>query len=542
MDDPPPPYFPPAHHHHHPGEMHPLMAAAHHNYTKSPLCRLPDAILIRLMRHHCDLVAIECLRRTSRVFLALFHEAFTNNNEDEAAQHYFSTQDTHILPWPTSEIPFSFFSRQEADTFLSLLAREAYCGDCLAARGRADWEARVARLTKRYLPCVGCGVDRPACLFSAAERKRGEDMMCIGHQGHVRLCQHVVVKWDRLVSEAKQRLWRDPDADERWAMTTLATCDLCGDNDGGGSVSSQIRTTLRGLREHFRDARETLRLLYYGPLYSPRCPEKSKSPPHQNTADHRSCSCQPNHPKMTCQIGESSPGARTGTMIVTLCWSGHMALTKGVRGRYDAGAFQRGVERLYHEQGRFICPQISPGRVIGAGLCDPCQCDCIEYPGQSCVWKRAPTQWRTTARCRDDRRTGLGRGNPAMHRRLRISNPRLYGGAQCYSQYLEDQGSGNFLHGYKADVMPCNTSLGRVVVNYMTVMGIDLEENDQQLLGPMNWEWYRALDPDSLDLTGDDEGFGVYWCRNKGCRNYHRFNQSRLRHLLNPEDYLRRWS
>lgn len=556
--DDPPPDDPPAYHPQ--PEMHPLMAAAHHNGTKSSLCRLPDAILIRLMRHHCDPVATECLRRTSRVFLALFHEAFAKNEAQ-----FFSTQHIERLPWPTSNIPFLVFSSKERDTFLSLLARDAYCRNCLAARGRADWEARVAHLTKRYLHCVGCGVDRPACLFSAAERKKGEGtgmvvtgeeggMMCIGHQGHVRLCQHVVVKWDRLVAEAEQRLRRDPDAAGRRVVTKLASCGLDhgsgGDNDDGGSVRSRTRTlennsgTCRGLTKGIRDAfRRGYRPLSpssYPPSTTPPS-NNSKFPPQHKTGDHISCKCQPSHqPTMTCRFGVSPADAHTGTMIVTLCWSGHMALAKGVRGRYNAGAFQRGVEGLYHQQGRFICPQISPGRVIGAGLCDPCRCDCIEYPGQSCVWKRAPPQWRTTATCHVNRRAGLGRGDPAMHRGLRISHPGLFGKDQCYSQYLEDQGSvGCFLRGYKADVMACNTSLGRVAVNYMSTMAIDLDKNDQQLLGPMNWEWYRALDPDSLDLTGDDEGVGVYWCGNKGCSNYYRFSQSRLSHLLKPEDCLR---
>jgi hypothetical protein len=172
------------------------MAAAHPNSTKSSLCRLPDAILVRLMRHHCDPVATECLRRTSRVFLALFHEAFAKH---EIEAQYLSTQHIERLLWPTSNIPFLVLSSQDRDTFLSLLARDAYCKSCLTARGRADWGARVAHLTKRYLHCAGCGVDRPACLFSTAERKKGEGagkvvmedkgaMMCIRHQGHVRLC------------------------------------------------------------------------------------------------------------------------------------------------------------------------------------------------------------------------------------------------------------------------------------------------------------------------------------------------------------------
>lgn len=39
-------------------KLHPLMAAAYHNKTESPLCRLSDAVLVRLLQL-CDNVTVE---------------------------------------------------------------------------------------------------------------------------------------------------------------------------------------------------------------------------------------------------------------------------------------------------------------------------------------------------------------------------------------------------------------------------------------------------------------------------------------------------
>jgi hypothetical protein len=37
------------------------------------------------------------------------------------------------------------------------------------------------------------------------------------------------------------------------------------------------------------------------------------------------------------------------------------------------------------------------------------------------------------------------------------------------------------------------------------------------------WDWYQALDPDSYNLTDDEESFGILWCRQPGCKNYYRY-------------------
>ncbi|KAK0726789.1 hypothetical protein B0T26DRAFT_691765 [Lasiosphaeria miniovina] len=49
----------------------PLVAASYYNLTSSPLCRLPDELLLDIMGR-VDWVGLQCLRRSSRVFMRLF--------------------------------------------------------------------------------------------------------------------------------------------------------------------------------------------------------------------------------------------------------------------------------------------------------------------------------------------------------------------------------------------------------------------------------------------------------------------------------------
>jgi len=55
-------------------KLHSLIAAAYYNKTLSPLCSLPDEVLVRLLQL-ADRITVECLRRASRTFLRLFHVA-----------------------------------------------------------------------------------------------------------------------------------------------------------------------------------------------------------------------------------------------------------------------------------------------------------------------------------------------------------------------------------------------------------------------------------------------------------------------------------
>ncbi|ODA82469.1 hypothetical protein RJ55_00976 [Drechmeria coniospora] len=147
------------------GKMHPLIAAAYHNRTKSPLCRLPDGALLRLLQL-VDRVTLECLRRCSRVFLRLSPGAYSHVKDIGLSKGW-------KRPQP-----------EEREGLLALLSRDEYCSDCLLARNANDWQERVRRTTQIYLHCSGCQADHPACLFSASQRRNPPAVrICIGHEG-----------------------------------------------------------------------------------------------------------------------------------------------------------------------------------------------------------------------------------------------------------------------------------------------------------------------------------------------------------------------
>ncbi|KAK4452507.1 hypothetical protein QBC34DRAFT_422719 [Podospora aff. communis PSN243] len=101
--------------------MHPLIEASHHNTTKSPLCRLPDEVLIRLMQLSGK-VTVECLRRCSRTFLRLFPDMCSRSStlecsvrgaEGERWQRERSVADECLSPrrgFRTSAIHFYYFT------------------------------------------------------------------------------------------------------------------------------------------------------------------------------------------------------------------------------------------------------------------------------------------------------------------------------------------------------------------------------------------------------------------------------------------------
>jgi len=178
------------------GDMHPLIAAAFHNKTKNPLCRLPESILLRMMKT-LDPVSIECLRRCSRIFLALFPDICTS-----PAQYIWCKR----YPWPVSLLPLR---PEEKVALLSQLSRDSYCNDCYTARQRSDWQERLRSMTEVYLHCSGCSADHPVCLFSAQERQKPcYKRLCIGHEGLWRVCEHKTISWQQVVAQAVKQTRR----------------------------------------------------------------------------------------------------------------------------------------------------------------------------------------------------------------------------------------------------------------------------------------------------------------------------------------------
>ena len=118
-----------------------LIAAAFHNLACSPLCRLPEELLVDIMEY-LDPLSIQCFRRTSRLFLRLY-----------CSPTFSDSHDTEIFPKAL------YFHRLEpkleywSDTYQlqPLIDRDLreYCTDCRAIRKMSTWNASHWRGTTR---------------------------------------------------------------------------------------------------------------------------------------------------------------------------------------------------------------------------------------------------------------------------------------------------------------------------------------------------------------------------------------------------------
>ncbi|KAI1499201.1 hypothetical protein F5X99DRAFT_411368 [Biscogniauxia marginata] len=154
--------------------MDPLIADAFHNLTCSALCRLPEELLLEIVKA-LDPLSIQCLRRACRLFMRIY-------SSPEFTRPFWSPK--QLAPVLDRDL-------------------EGYCADCRAARKRPSWGKDVSRLLTEYMHCSGCAADHPVGLFSAAQRRASAKVrICIAWEGSVRICNHRVIRWADIASIA----------------------------------------------------------------------------------------------------------------------------------------------------------------------------------------------------------------------------------------------------------------------------------------------------------------------------------------------------
>ena len=434
-------------------DMHPIMAAAFHNRTKSPLGRLPDTILIKIMELS-DIVANECLRRCSRTFLRLSPVAFPER---------FS--DSRDNPWPVSKrerLP------EEKEALLALVAKDEYCSNCSAARRSPNWANRVLDLTRTYLHCSGCRADHPACLFSATERDHPQSArICIGHEGRLRLCQHVEVAWSEICKMSEDMLH-------------------CGTEEGSGELLIQCDR-----RQHAKTLSDR------GSIWTAF--QKFPCRNHTEDSESENDNVFP-YPAILCSF-ETQRDRRV--FEVATIWSGHLSMRMRSDGHYHAADFEKGLETLYEHEGKFICPSLSPGPLPGSTFCNPGDCDCLTYSGKDwTAWERPPADWTQKETCRLDPSIGLYHSDFIVDPNLDETEQSL-----CWKSW--DIGSGTYGTWDQAAQARCGTEMDCVLVTYQSTFSLALDYDDSRRLRRMDSNWFHALDPDSYNLTQDSAGFGV---------------------------------
>lgn len=216
-----------------PSGLDPLVQKAYHNVAVSPLCRIPDELLIKIMRYlgSTDLAS---LRRTSRIFLRLF--------EDNQFR-FFHTPD--LGPWPRT----AYLNFVEKGELRTLLLKDKYCGPCRAVKTKARNGPLRQALCRSPLYCAGCSGSHSSGLFSPSERAVGDPRkrVCIAHEGYLRVCQHRIITWANI---QRWTSFLGPDTSFYSVLVCGAQSHLsqCGDRPGepAGSGGVMVKLALIG--------------------------------------------------------------------------------------------------------------------------------------------------------------------------------------------------------------------------------------------------------------------------------------------------------
>lgn len=467
-----------------PCNMDPLIEAMCHNQaiTRVPrLPRLPDDVL-RAVIQNLDNIGVECLRRVSRKFTPLCDEEILTRPRT------FQPRSKHKdfggpSAWPRFEVFSGLWKDSAADErqrLLQLLARDWYCEGCREAREAPDWDRRVEKLT-RYLYCHPCNAEHPACLFSAQQRHSpARRRRCIAHEGYIRLCQHNegIVRWSE-ISRIRQRL-----------------------------------------KEGVKKKKH----------YEIRCKDISHVVPCAHTGTQRSGQriFDPDCDDFYC-IERPTPRLSVKDSKIWMYWTAHLPVESN-GGPLSAVGLRSHIAEIRESGGRFLYPAITFTRDVPEMRCfDPNDCDCVLLEGQENVdmgfgsslnskrvcrlnasrrlypLSRSSSSWSAAALVDGIRRLVLK--HEWEFRRKCGSSPKRH---RARLDFNSSSGPG------RSDVecWPCHAGDSCLVLDYTRVLDIGCD-------GAIGAQWYRALDSDSYNLTEDEEGFELYWCRQNKCRNYY---------------------
>ncbi len=300
-------------------KMDPLIAAGFHNLTCSPLCRLPEELLLDIMER-LDMPSIQCLRRVSRLFLRLFCSPVFNHNQFRKREPYTYKH------WYEAKQNAGYLK-----TLAGLLDKDVsgYCGHCRKMR----IEGGKSKLTTDFLHCSRCRWDHPRCLFSKAQREElAEKRVCIGWEGFIRLCDHQVLTWDTAIQTGLQ----------------LATVHTEGDA--------------------------------FAKVLLVRCKHESHLPQHHTTVPSLTRH-QIRYPELAIFKGRKTGTIFVslewhGHLLLQtgLDEQGNNEVATPERLRQQLGQFREGVAE-------FIAPEFPPGRLMEMNCFDPNRCSCLRYAG-----------------------------------------------------------------------------------------------------------------------------------------------------------------
>lgn len=449
-----------------PKGMDPLVASMWHNENLSLLHSLPDSLLLKIIGMLGN-SGVECIRRVARRFPPLcvreVLSPFRGNNP--------RVSETGPLNWPTFGT-----SSDVRPRFLGLIDRDEYCSECQAARKSPRWEERLRQLTK-YIHCSVCGADHPACLFSATQRlKPARLRYCIGHEGFMRICDH----------------------------------------DAGAIRVGPLLSLKRSQPWHLRNEGYSIHRCK-DPSHAMPCAKIPGGPFPKSKGD---CGSR----KEICN-GRRWPeliACETNSEIFDLRWTAHIPFN----GEMDA--LRTELAAIQDNAGRYIVPRPVTATEGPEFRCfDPNDCDCISYPGSENVrweWDHGPWLLGTT-QCINSPFKGLNALLPQRQSGSILSNvirslksrkkPECKADSKFHQSRLEPSPPAYGPGRSAVDVRPCHTGKDCLVVDYIRAVRVHNK-------GKITPQWFNTIDPGSYNITEDQDGFGVFWCSQPRCRNYHK--------------------
>lgn len=446
-------------------EMDPLIAAGYHNLTCSPLCRLPEELLLDMMER-LDLLSIQCLRRVSRLFLRLYcSSAFRNTHCPE--------------PERPSDLHWHWY-RTKIETLPSQLRHVLdkdimeYCGDCQRRRNEKSWKEKLTTLTEDYLHCSGCNIDHPICIFSKAQRlKPPTNRICIGREGYLPICGHYKVTWNDVIKTGLElaRL------NTREATVGLNSC---------GNISHAPKhSNCKAITEFNYDA-------------FPR-------------VEVRGC-------RSTSIYIDSIWTGHLNLSETGFDELGYNEVATPNLIRQELQKFRLGVAE-------YLAPEFPPGRLLEMNCFDPNRCSCLHYTGVEQLpysWQLTPPQDYFRACRRDPKHNGLRPLRPFQN--IEQKSPQVQQvQARIESHIVGVQTTGIVSHGSSwimIAIEPCSTDSRCLKIHYSRSTNLIPEWHRVDCV---SWAWCQMLDPDSYNILDDEKALGVLWCPQKGCRNYYRY-------------------
>lgn len=170
--------------------MDPLIAAQVYNNSISPLGRLPEELLLRILGFLVDdLLALYCIQRVSATSRRLVR-----------GSPLFESKWDMKFPWR--------LGRDCEEKLRRLLQKDCMCDNCRRwgdANGKtfytckfeSEYNHSLRSEHRRHLYCDACGANHNVLQFSPFYQQAGRSVRrCLGRQGSVQLCEQVHITWD----------------------------------------------------------------------------------------------------------------------------------------------------------------------------------------------------------------------------------------------------------------------------------------------------------------------------------------------------------